>query len=157
MSRTLTFVSLMALGAALVGGAVAQTTMDTPAQKPHGRGFDAMDTNKDGALEKSEAKGRLAKAFDEIDANKDGKVTKDELKAGWRKALTVKPGCSPASIPTRTARCRGPKAKHWRKPASTRSTPIMTVSLIRRNCRKAIRAGVISVRIQRPSRDANRF
>ncbi len=84
MSRTLTFVSFMALGVALVGGAVAQTTMDTPAQKPHGRSFDAMDTNKDGALEKSEAKGRLAKAFDEIDANKDGKITKDELKAGWQ-------------------------------------------------------------------------
>lgn len=83
MSRTLTFVSIMALGAALVGGALAQTTMDMP-DKHHGHGFDAMDTNKDGALDKSEAKGRLAKAFDEIDVNKDGKVTKDELKAGWQ-------------------------------------------------------------------------
>ena len=83
MSRTLTFVSLMALGAALVGGALAQTT-DTTNQKHHGHGFDVLDVNKDGALEKSEVKGRLAKSFDEIDANKDGKVTKDELKAGWQ-------------------------------------------------------------------------
>ncbi|HTM82138.1 EF-hand domain-containing protein [Asticcacaulis sp.] len=88
MSRTLTFVSLMALGAALVGGAGAQTTMDKPAHQHHGRGFDAMDTNKDGVLDKSEAKGRLAKAFDEIDLNKDGKVTKDELKAGWQAQRT---------------------------------------------------------------------
>ncbi len=84
MSRTLTFVSLMVLGAALVGGAVAQTATDTANQKHHGRGFDAMDTNSDGALDKSEAKGRLAKSFDEIDTNKDGKITKDELKAGWQ-------------------------------------------------------------------------
>ncbi|MCR6659843.1 MAG: EF-hand domain-containing protein [Asticcacaulis sp.] len=91
MSRTLTFVSIMALGAALVGGALAQTTMNMPG-KHHGpkagMRFDAMDTNKDGALDKSEVEaksgGRLAKAFDEIDANKDGQVTKDELKAGWQ-------------------------------------------------------------------------
>lgn len=83
MSRKLTFVSLMVLGAALVGGAVAQTS--TPAApQGHGKHFDAMDTNHDGALDKSEAKGRLAKAFDEIDSNKDGKLTKDEIKAGWQ-------------------------------------------------------------------------
>ena len=92
MSRTLTFVSLLALGTALVGGARAQTTTDTTIQKHHGQKagmrFDAMDTNKDGALDKSEVNsktgGRLAKAFDEIDSNKDGKVTKDEIKAGWQ-------------------------------------------------------------------------
>lgn len=87
MSRTLTFVSLMALGAALVGGALAQTT-DTTNQKHHGHGFDALDVNKDGALDKSEVAsktgGRLAKSFDEIDANKDGKVTKDEIRASWQ-------------------------------------------------------------------------
>ena len=84
MSRTLTFVSLIALGAALVGGAVAQTTATDMTAKHRGHGFAAMDTNKDGALDKSEANGRLAKAFDEIDSNKDGKVTKDEMKAGWQ-------------------------------------------------------------------------
>lgn len=84
MSRTLTFVSIMALGAALVGGALAQTATDTTNHKHHGQRFDALDVNKDGALDKNEAKGVLAKSFDEIDANKDGKVTKDELKAGWQ-------------------------------------------------------------------------
>ncbi len=100
MSRTLTFVSIMTLGAALVGGALAQTTMDMPAHQHHGRGFDAMDTNKDGALDKSEAKDRLAKAFDEIDLNKDGKVTKDELKAGWQAQRTDRQAQRVARIDT---------------------------------------------------------
>lgn len=40
-----------------------------------------MDTNKDGAIQKDEAQGRLADAFDMIDANHDGKITAEELAA----------------------------------------------------------------------------
>jgi hypothetical protein len=40
-----------------------------------------MDTNKDGAIQKDEAQGRLADAFDMIDANHDGKITAEELGA----------------------------------------------------------------------------
>ena len=82
MSRTLTFVSLIALGAALVGGAMAQT--DTTTKHGHGRHFATMDANSDGALDKSEAKGRLAERFDETDTNKDGRITKEEMRAGWQ-------------------------------------------------------------------------
>jgi hypothetical protein len=83
MSRKLTFVSLLVLGAAFAGGALAQTSAPATSQG-HGQHFDAMDTNHDGAIDKTEAKGRLAKAFDKIDSNKDGKLTKDEIKAGWQ-------------------------------------------------------------------------
>ncbi len=38
-----------------------------------------QDGNKNGSIEKDEAKGRIGKAFAKIDANDDGKIEKDEL------------------------------------------------------------------------------
>ena len=38
-----------------------------------------MDTNKDGKIDKSEAKGKMERDFDKIDTNKDGFLTKDEV------------------------------------------------------------------------------
>ena len=38
-----------------------------------------QDGNKNGSIEKDEAKGRIGKAFAKIDTNDDGKIEKDEL------------------------------------------------------------------------------
>ena len=42
--------------------------------------FAQLDTNKDGKISKSEAKGPLAESFSTIDTNEDGFITKEELK-----------------------------------------------------------------------------
>jgi Ca2+-binding EF-hand superfamily protein len=42
-----------------------------------------MDANKDGAIQKDEAQGRLAERFDAIDADHDGKITAEELAAAF--------------------------------------------------------------------------
>lgn len=41
--------------------------------------FTEMDTNKDGILTKTEAKGPLAKDFSKIDLNNDGNITRAEF------------------------------------------------------------------------------
>lgn len=42
--------------------------------------FVQLDTNKDGKISKSEAKGPLAESFSKIDTNEDGFISKEELK-----------------------------------------------------------------------------
>jgi Ca2+-binding EF-hand superfamily protein len=42
--------------------------------------FTELDTNKDGKISKSEAKGPLAESFSKIDTNEDGFISKEELK-----------------------------------------------------------------------------
>ena len=42
--------------------------------------FKDLDTNKDGNIDKNEAKGLLSNHFEKVDSNKDGFITKKELK-----------------------------------------------------------------------------
>ena len=79
MSRTLTFVSLIALGAALVGGAVAQTTATDMTAKHRGHGFAAMDTNKDGALDNFRKSLAVFEAL----------VKRDPTNADWKRSEAV--------------------------------------------------------------------
>lgn len=62
-------------GAAVAGEQAPSNSADADAR------FAKLDTNGDGALDKTEASKAppLAKHFDEWDKNKDGKLTKDEL------------------------------------------------------------------------------
>jgi EF-hand domain pair len=74
----------IALAAASVTSVLAQTA---PASSPHahmhGKGIEALDTNKDTLISRDEAKGHrfLAKKFDTIDINKDGYLSQAELAA----------------------------------------------------------------------------
>jgi hypothetical protein len=74
----------IALAAVCVTSALAQTA---PAPSPHapmhGKGIEALDTNKDTLISRDEAKGHrfLAKKFDTIDINKDGYLSQPELAA----------------------------------------------------------------------------
>ena len=70
--------------------ALSSTAMAQPPEGGHERRMhspeeimERLDTNKDGFIDKSEAKGMLAKNFDEIDTNHDGKISLDELKAAF--------------------------------------------------------------------------
>lgn len=45
----------------------------------HGGFFRQADTNKDGSIDKDEARAMQDKLFDEIDKNHDGKISKDEM------------------------------------------------------------------------------
>jgi Ca2+-binding EF-hand superfamily protein len=74
----------IALAAVSVTSVVAQTApVPSPRAHMHGKGFEALDTNKDTLISRDEAKGhpRLEKNFDAIDSNKDGQLSRDELKA----------------------------------------------------------------------------
>ncbi|WP_443749520.1 EF-hand domain-containing protein [Asticcacaulis solisilvae] len=64
----------------------AQTTPPAAPAAPapdHENHFAKLDTNGDGFIDKSEARGRLAEHFDEIDTDHDGRLSRDELKAAW--------------------------------------------------------------------------
>lgn len=68
--------------ALLAAGGAASAQQPAPQGPPDPAAIIArMDTNKDGAIQKDEAQGRLADAFDMIDANHDGKITAEELAA----------------------------------------------------------------------------
>jgi EF hand len=74
----------LAMAAVTVTSVVAQTTTaPSPHAHKHGKGFEALDTNKDTLISRDEAKGRprLEKHFDAIDINKDGQLSRDEFKA----------------------------------------------------------------------------
>lgn len=45
--------------------------------------FERMDSDKDGSITKSEARGPMVERFDRFDTNEDGAVTLEELKAGF--------------------------------------------------------------------------
>lgn len=68
---------LMIAIAALLAAAAAQAGTDYGRHSP----MDSVDTNKDGAISREEAKSHahLLADFDTIDANKDGQLDKDEL------------------------------------------------------------------------------
>jgi Ca2+-binding EF-hand superfamily protein len=74
----------LALAAVSVTSVIAQTTT-APGQHAHrhGKGFEALDTNKDTLISRDEAKGHrfLANKFDAIDINKDGYLSRDERAA----------------------------------------------------------------------------
>ncbi|MEW4488078.1 hypothetical protein AB1L42_08350 [Thalassoglobus sp. JC818] len=72
-----------------------------PGGEGPGRGFNPMqgfidrfDTDKDGAISKSEAPERMAEGFDRLDANGDGKLTAEEFEAlaGGRRGDGDRPG-----------------------------------------------------------------
>jgi Ca2+-binding EF-hand superfamily protein len=74
----------IALAGVSVTSVVAQTAPATSQATPkHGKGFEALDTNKDTLISRDEAKGHrfLAKKFDTIDINKDGYLSQAELAA----------------------------------------------------------------------------
>ena len=72
---------LAATAAALLAAGGVASAQPAPGQGPPDPAaiIARMDTNKDGAIQKEEAQGRLADAFDMIDANHDGKITAEEL------------------------------------------------------------------------------
>jgi Ca2+-binding EF-hand superfamily protein len=78
--RTIIFA---ATAAALMIAGGAASAQPAPGQGPPDPAavIARMDTNKDGAIQKDEAQGRLAERFDMIDANHDGKITAEELAA----------------------------------------------------------------------------
>lgn len=87
--------TLMTLAAALLltGPAVSAALAQTTAAPPAGEGrFARLDTNGDGFIDTSEAKGRLAEHFDQIDADHDGRLSRDELKAAHHGMKDGKPG-----------------------------------------------------------------
>ncbi|MGA8516272.1 MAG: calcium sensor EFh [Burkholderiaceae bacterium] len=72
------------LAAVTVTSVVAQTApAPSPRAPMHGKGFEALDTNKDTLISRDEAKGHrfLVNKFDAIDINKDGFLSRDELVA----------------------------------------------------------------------------
>ncbi len=72
---TLFLVGATAFGLALAGTAAA-------AQQPrHGKFFDKIDINKDGAITREEARAAHARRFERLDANKDGTVSLEEFQA----------------------------------------------------------------------------
>jgi EF hand len=73
----------VALAAVTVTSVVAQTApVPSPQAHAHGKGMEALDTNKDTLISRDEAKGhpRLEKHFDAIDSNKDGQLSREEFK-----------------------------------------------------------------------------
>lgn len=59
----------------------AQNPTDDPPKRPSvDKIFKDLDSNKDGKISKTEAKGPIKKDFAKIDLNKDGFITKVELK-----------------------------------------------------------------------------
>lgn len=75
----------LALSHAAIAADMAPAGKDAKGPRHHGRMFEKMDTNSDGAVTKEEARTFHEKRFDEMDANKDGKVTKEETKAYFDK------------------------------------------------------------------------
>ena len=73
-----TLLMLAVLAALSAGTALAATA---PARDSHGAPRAKLDTNGDGAIDRSEAarSPRLADRFDELDKNKDGKLAKEEM------------------------------------------------------------------------------
>ncbi len=71
---TLFLAAATAFGLALAGTAAAQ-------QPRHGKFFDKIDINKDGAITREEARAAHARRFERLDANKDGTVSLEEFQA----------------------------------------------------------------------------
>lgn len=72
---TLFLAGATAFGLALAGTAAA-------AQQPrHGKFFDKIDINKDGAITREEARAVHARRFERLDANKDGTISLEEFQA----------------------------------------------------------------------------
>ena len=85
--KTLISSAALVLASAVTFSAMAEapTAPVAPDQsaRPAGKGFKALDTNKDKMISRDEAKGKpyLTKNFDAIDTNKDGQLSRDEMKA----------------------------------------------------------------------------
>ncbi len=85
-------IKLIAVGILVIGSLGCSAQNDAQAQERDGqRGkrdpqevFTKFDANKDGQLEKSEVKGKLAKRFTQIDADNNGYITMAELEAAPR-------------------------------------------------------------------------
>ena len=72
---TLFLAGAMAFGLALAGTTAA-------AQQPrHGKLFDKIDIDKDGAITREEARAAHARRFERLDANKDGTISLEEFQA----------------------------------------------------------------------------
>lgn len=72
---TLFLAAATAFGLALAGTAGA-------AEQPrHGKFFDQIDINKDGAITREEARAAHARRFERLDANQDGTVSLEEFQA----------------------------------------------------------------------------
>ena len=56
-------------------------TADAAQQPRHGKYFDKIDIDKDGAITREEARAAHARRFERLDANKDGTVTLEEFQA----------------------------------------------------------------------------
>jgi Ca2+-binding EF-hand superfamily protein len=59
----------------------------------------AMDTNGDGKISRSEAKGKIAELFDQIDTNKDGFVDQQELRRYLARVLPMQPAGPGGTFP----------------------------------------------------------
>lgn len=86
MTSTRAFAAaLLATAAFTALPALAQQPSVAPAKAERGRAqFDRIDTNKDGFIDRQEARAAREAMFDRLDANKDGRVTREEIAAGRR-------------------------------------------------------------------------
>ncbi len=72
--------TLLLAGATAFGLALASTA--AAVQQPrHGKFFDKIDVNKDGAITREEARAAHARRFQRLDANQDGTVSLEEFQA----------------------------------------------------------------------------
>jgi hypothetical protein len=71
------------LGADQAGPATETKAGAKPASKGAGR-FEAMDTNKDGAVTSAEAAAFHSGQFQKMDSNKDGRLSREESMAGMK-------------------------------------------------------------------------
>ena len=75
--------TLILAGAMAFGLALASTaSLSAGAQQSrHGKFFDKIDINKDGAITREEARAAQARRFERLDANQDGTVSLEEFQA----------------------------------------------------------------------------
>lgn len=80
MNRRIARISVLALGVALAGAALATPADDAQAQARATPDRNALDINQDGAIDRAEAAAhpRFAEKFDRLDRNGDGRVEKAE-------------------------------------------------------------------------------
>jgi len=73
--------STLFLAGALAFGLALAGTAGAAQQLRHGKFFDKIDIDKDGAITREEARAAHARRFERLDANKDGTVSLEEFQA----------------------------------------------------------------------------